>query len=70
MAMYTFTVGSINARDVTTKYGPKKAYDIIGTDGTKFSYGFTDPAKSGISVGTTASAMGGQMHAPSETRRS
>lgn len=58
MTTYTLEVGSINARDVTTRFGPKKAYDLIAADGTKYGFGFTDPARSGISVGTTISAVG------------
>ena len=58
MATYSFEVGSINVRDVTTKFGPKKAYDLIGKDGTKYGFAFTDPSRSGISVGTVVSAQG------------
>ena len=58
MSTYSFEVASINVRDVTTKFGPKKAYDLIATDGTKYGFAFTDPARSGISVGTVVSASG------------
>jgi hypothetical protein len=55
MASITFEVGSINERVVTTKFGQKKVYDLLATDGTKYSYGFKDPARAGIAVGTTIS---------------
>jgi hypothetical protein len=58
MSTYSFEVASINVRDVTTKFGPKKAYDLIATDGTKYGFAFTDPSRSGISVGTVVSASG------------
>jgi hypothetical protein len=57
-SMFTVEVGGINERTVTTKFGPKKTYDLIATDGKKYQFPFSDPAKSGISVGTTFSAMG------------
>lgn len=53
MSAQTITVGSIDARTAHTKYGPKNAYDIFGTDGTKYQFGFKDPAKQGLAVGTT-----------------
>jgi hypothetical protein len=58
MSTYSFEVGLINVRDVTTKYGPKKAYDLIATDGTKYGFAFTDPSRSGILVGSVVSANG------------
>lgn len=58
MATYSFKVASINERPVTTKYGPKKAYDLIAEDGTKYGFAFSDPAKSGISVGSVVNASG------------
>lgn len=58
MSTYTFEVQSINERTVTTKYGPKKAYDLMGTDGNKYGFAFSDPAKFGIKVGSVVSANG------------
>lgn len=58
MTMYNFKVGSINERNVTTKFGPKKAYDLIAEDGTKYGFAFADPARSGISVGSVVSCSG------------
>jgi hypothetical protein len=57
MSNVTFTVGQINAREVNTKRGLAKAYDLIATDGTKYGFAFQDPAKRGISVGTTVSGL-------------
>jgi hypothetical protein len=58
MSTYSFEVQTINARDVTTKFGPKKAYDLIAADGTKYGFGFTDPTRSGIAAGSVVSATG------------
>jgi hypothetical protein len=58
MSTYSFEVASINERTVTTKFGPKKAYDLVSTDGTRYGFAFTNPARSGISVGTKVSASG------------
>lgn len=51
----TFTVGTINERVVNTKFGAKKAFDLISTDGTKYGFGFTVPSKVGITTGTEVS---------------
>lgn len=58
MATYSFEVGQINARDVTGKFGPAKAYDLIGVDGTKYSFGFKAPNTMGIAVGSVVNAQG------------
>ena len=55
MTAVTFEVGSVNERIVTTKFGQKKVYDLISSDGTKYAYGFKDPARAGIIVGTVVS---------------
>lgn len=52
MAHQTFQVASIKSRDVTTKFGQKKAYDLFDTTGNKYGFGFTDPATRGINVGS------------------
>jgi hypothetical protein len=58
MTMYSFKVASINEREVTTRYGVKKAYDLIGEDGVKYGFAFSSPAKSGISVGSVVNCSG------------
>jgi hypothetical protein len=58
MTMYNFKVASINEREVTTKYGLKKAYDLVAEDGTKYGFAFSSPARSGISVGSVVSCSG------------
>lgn len=58
MTMYNFKVASINERAVTTKFGPKTAYDIVAEDGTKYGFAFANPARSGISVGSVVSCSG------------
>ncbi len=50
-----FTVQSINARQVNTKYGPKNVYSL-GTDIGNVKYGWKDPGKAGIAVGTMLEA--------------
>lgn len=55
MSTASFKVEQIDSRTVTTKYGPKNTYTLVGSDGNKYSFPFTDPAKSGISVGTVVS---------------
>lgn len=56
MSTVTIEVKEVRERDVTTKRGPAKAYDIIGTDGTKYGFGFTAPSRLGLSPGTVFSA--------------
>lgn len=46
------TVTAVDSRTVTTKFGVKPVYDVI-VDGQKYSYGFKDPTKAGISVGAS-----------------
>lgn len=58
MGTYTIEVAAINERPVTTRFGEKKAYDIVATDGTKYGFAFTNPARQGITVGTKFSAQG------------
>jgi hypothetical protein len=58
MATYNFEVGAINERTVNTRYGAKKAFDLIATDGTKYGFAFQNPARSGISVGSKVTAQG------------
>jgi hypothetical protein len=55
MATQTITVGEIKIREVNTKRGVAKAFDIVDTAGTKYQFGFTDPNKVGASVGSTIS---------------
>lgn len=50
--MVTFEVKSINERKVNTKYGMKSAFDFIATDGSKYGFGFNNPSKYGITIGT------------------
>lgn len=49
--MATFgVVDKVEARTVNTKYGPKPVYDIY-IDGTKYSWGFANPTKMGVTDG-------------------
>jgi hypothetical protein len=43
-------VAAIKSREVTTKFGVKKVYDLYDTSGNKYALGFTDPATKGINV--------------------
>lgn len=45
-------VTNIESREVKTKFGLKPVYDVY-VDGNKFSWGFKDPVKSMVSVGST-----------------
>ncbi len=58
MGTYSFEVGAINERTVKTRFGDKKAYDLVATDGTKYGFAFTNPSRAGITVGTKVSAQG------------
>ena len=53
MSMTQITVASIEYREVNTRYGPKKVYSIVSTDGNKYNYGFEEPSKRGLAAGTT-----------------
>jgi len=52
MATQTIQVASIKSREVTTKFGLKKAYDLYDSVGNKYGFGFADPARQGINIGT------------------
>ena len=58
MTVYNFEVARIDSRPVTGKFGPATVYDLVGADGTKYSYGFTNPSKAGITVGTVVTGSG------------
>lgn len=56
--MYSFEVAEIKERIANTRNGPKPVFDLVGTDGRKYGMAFTNPSRSGISVGTVVNANG------------
>lgn len=48
------TVTNIIERKATTKYGVRPVWDVF-VDGTKYNYGFHDPAKRSVTHGATVS---------------
>jgi hypothetical protein len=56
--MYTIEVVSIDQRIVNTKNGPKPVFEVVSVDGEKYKFGFYNPSRVGVVVGSKFTANG------------